>query len=161
MIGTALERTFRGHPWHVAAAALAGIVGLTLFWYLASPLWIRVQSGETAPASAVALLRGELREVDRLHRGSGPVVVLRSGERLLLRFDGVSIQNGPDLHVYLSRESGGTYREASALYLGALKATDGSFNYELPPGTDIRQYRSVVVWCRAFSTLFTWADLTP
>ena len=47
------------------------------------------------------------------------------------------------------------------LYLGALKATNGSFNYELPATVDVEIYRSVVVWCRAFRVLITWADLGP
>ncbi len=63
------------------------------------------------------------------------------------------------MHVYLSRERGGAWSETTSLYLGPLKATNGSFNYEIPAGTDVAIYRSVVVWCRAFSVLVTWADL--
>jgi len=63
------------------------------------------------------------------------------------------------VHVYLSRETGGSWDEGTSLYLGALKATNGSFNYELPATTDVASYRSVVVWCRAFRVLITWADL--
>ena len=43
--------------------------------------------------------------------------------------------------------------------LGALKASDGSFNYEVPAGADIGQFKSAVVWCRAFSVLFATAPL--
>jgi hypothetical protein len=71
----------------------------------------------------------------------------------------VAIQNGPDLHVYLARGNGGAYDGSRDLYLGALKATNGSFNYELPADTRVADYKSVVVWCRAFTVLFTWADL--
>jgi hypothetical protein len=76
-----------------------------------------------------------------------------------VRFEGVRIQNGPDLHVYLSKDAGGRYAEGSVLYLGPLKATSGSFNYDVPAGTDVSAFKSVVVWCRAFAVLFTWADL--
>ena len=58
-----------------------------------------------------------------------------------------------------ARESGGRWSETTSLYLGALKATNGSFNYELPPTADVASYQSVVVWCRAFRVLITWADL--
>jgi len=61
--------------------------------------------------------------------------------------------------VYLGRGTGGAYDGSRDLYLGALKATNGSFNYELPSGTQLADYKSVVVWCRAFTVLFTWADL--
>jgi hypothetical protein len=54
---------------------------------------------------------------------------------------------------------GGAYDGSRDLYLGELKATNGSFNYEVPTGTSLGDYKSVVVWCRAFATLFTWADL--
>ena len=73
----------------------------------------------------------------------------------------VAIQNGPDLQVYLARGTGGAYQGSTDLHLGALKATNGTFSYELPAGTRIEDYGSIVVWCRAFSVLFTWADLTP
>ena len=43
---------------------------------------------------------------------------------------------------------------------GALKATNGSFNYKVPAGMTVADYKSVVVWCRAFGVLITWADLT-
>jgi hypothetical protein len=73
----------------------------------------------------------------------------------------VAITNAPDIHVYLSRETGGKWTESTSLYLGALKATNGSFNYDVPLNTDLSAYRSVVVWCRVFSVLITWADLGP
>lgn len=40
-----------------------------------------------------------------------------------------------------------------------LKATDGAFNYLIPPGTDISAYRSAIVWCRQFAMLFASAPL--
>jgi hypothetical protein len=102
---------------------------------------------------------GQLQRVDDLHRGTGPVSLVEQDGKTYLRFENVAIQNGPDLHVYLGRGMGGMYDGSRDLYLGALKATNGSFNYELPAGTSVADYKSVVVWCRAFTVLFTWADL--
>ena len=168
-----------------AAAILAAVVLVMIGWYLGSPLFIRTTMNEPMPTLAVAtarvssgptasplavisadvltsvLARGELRAVDSLHHGSGSVMLLRVGVRRYLRFENVAITNAPDVHVYLSREIGGAWVEATSLYLGPLKATDGSFNYEIPAGTDLAPIRSVVVWCRAFSVLVTWADLGP
>ena len=45
------------------------------------------------------------------------------------------------------------------LNLGRLKATDGAFNYEIPPGTNVGAYRSVIVWCQRFTVLFATAPL--
>jgi hypothetical protein len=44
-----------------------------------------------------------------------------------------------------------------SLNLGALKATDGAFNYEVPAGTDVSRFESAIVWCDAFSVLFATA----
>ena len=38
-----------------------------------------------------------------------------------------------------------------AVNLGDLKATDGAFNYEVPPGMDVSQFQSGIVYCRRFS----------
>src|SRR5437867_67479 len=115
-------------------------------------------SGAT-PAGPRVIAMGQLQRVDDLHRGTGPVSLVELDGKTLLRFENVAIQNGPDLQVYLARGTGGAYDGGRDLYLGALKATNGSFNYELPAGTPVGDYKSVVVWCRAFTVLFTWADL--
>jgi hypothetical protein len=165
-----------------AAAALAAIVLVAIAWYLGSPLFIRTTANEALPTIAAAtqatpgasrsplavlspealtrvVARGQLQRVDDLHNGRGPVTLVRVGVTVFLRFEDVAITNAPDVHVYLSRDTGGRWAESSSLYLGPLKATNGSFNYELPAGADWTGYRSVVVWCRAFSVLVTWADL--
>ena len=46
-----------------------------------------------------------------------------------------------------------TRTSAEARGRGALKASDGSFNYEIPAGVDIDAVGSVVIWCRSFSAL--------
>jgi hypothetical protein len=108
--------------------------------------------------------RGELQYVDALHNGTGTVLgmVIASccpvSDQYLLRFEDVAITNAPDVHVYLSPERGGRWSEATSKYLGPLKATNGSFNYPIAP-SDLGVYHSVVVWCRAFAVLVTWADL--
>ena len=168
----------------VRAAMTAGIVAClaALAWYLGSPLFIRTTVYEALPTAAASgavasspppgstpvpstaagpatLATGELGYVDAIHNGKGAVLLVRAGDSVVLRFDDVAITNAPDVHVYLSRETGGKWTEATSLYLGPLKATNGSFNYAVPAGTDLSLYRSVVVWCRQFVVLITWADL--
>ena len=164
------------------AAALSAVVLVAIAWYLGSPLFVRTTANEPMPTlgsltegtfvpsrSPLAVVspeavirvvaRGQLQRVDDLHNGQGEVTLLRVAVTVFLRFEDVAITNAPDVHVYLSRDTGGKWAVASSLYLGPLKATNGSFNYQLPAGTDWSAYRSVVVWCRAFSVLVTWADL--
>jgi len=165
-----------------ATLAVALVAAGAFGWWTISPLFLTTTLQEdlaaratatvapttTAAATAVAsatptgpkvLAMGQLQRVDDLHRGTGPVSLVELEGKTYLRFENVAIQNGPDLHVYLARGMGGAYDGGRDLYIGALKATNGSFNYELPAGTSVADYKSVVVWCRAFTVLFTWADL--
>jgi hypothetical protein len=166
-------------PAQAAIAAVVVVAG-AFGWWTISPLFLTTTLNEDLPgatatvapaASIVApttsatpagpkvLATGQLQRVDDLHRGTGPVTLVEVDGKTFVRFENVAIQNGPDLHVYLARGMGGAYDGGRDLYLGALKATNGSFNYELPGGTPLGDYKSVVVWCRAFTVLFTWADL--
>ncbi len=167
-----------------AALAIVLVVAGAFGWWTISPLFLTTTlnddlpvraTASVAPAASIAtatataatataavpkvLAMGQLQRVDDLHRGTGPVTLVEVDGKTFVRFENVAIQNGPDLHVYLARGMGGAYDGGRDLYLGALKATNGSFNYELPGGTPVSDYKSVVVWCRAFTVLFTWADL--
>ena len=161
-----------------AALAVVLVVAGAFGWWTISPLFLTTTLNEdlpvratVAPAASIAtataatpagpkvLAMGQLQRIDDLHRGTGPVTLVEVDGKTFVRFENVAIQNGPDLHVYLGRGMGGAYDGNRDLYLGTLKATNGSFNYELPAGTPVSDYKSVVVWCRAFTVLFTWADL--
>ena len=165
------------------AALLVVLVAAGVFgWWTISPLFLTTTLHENLPAPATATLAptasaaattapsatpagpkvlatGQLQRVDDLHRGTGAVSLVELDGKTFVRFENVAIQNGPDLQVYLARGMGGAYDGGRDLYLGALKATNGSFTYELPAGVAVADYKSVVVWCRAFTVLFTWADL--
>lgn len=185
---TRLRALFAGHPYRIVAAGALALAGLALAWYLGSPLFIRTYADEalpvprtpaptfgTAPPNArepmpstspesgspspIVRARGQLGYVDDLHNGRGEVQIVEAGGRRFVRFENVAITNAPDIHIYLSKDTGGRYVEANTVYLGPLKATNGSFNYEIAGSVDVAQYKSVVVWCRAFTTLITWADL--
>ena len=172
--------TLRNNRFAQAALAAVVIVAGAFGWWTISPLFLTTTLNEdlparasttVAPAASIAtattatpagpkvLAMGQLQRVDDLHRGTGPVTLVEVDGKTFVRFENVAIQNGPDLHVYLARGMGGAYDGGRDLYLGALKATNGSFKYELPGGTPVSDYKSVVVWCRAFTVLFTWADL--
>ena len=81
---------------------------------------------------------------------------MRIGTDLVLRFENVDIAGAPDMYVYLSDRTDG--EPGTSVDPGRLKATNGSFNYAVP-AADVSRYKSVVVWCRQFSVLVTWADL--
>src|SRR5712692_7794181 len=105
-----VTRFFFGHPARLGGAAVALVVAAGLAWYLGSPLFVRTYTSETLRAAAPAavapgvLAQGELRYVDSVHYGKGPVRIVELEGRRIVRFDGVAITNAPDIHVYLSRD---------------------------------------------------------
>lgn len=111
----------------------------------------------TATPSLLALT-GEFVGADDFHFGRGRAILLETAPgRHVLRFEGFSVRNGPDLYVYLSPDPSG-YADG-AIELGRLRATDGDFNTAIPAGVDVSQARSVVIWCREFAVLFAVAPL--
>ena len=108
------------------------------------------------PFAATTVASGEFSGTDDFHFGSGTASIVEVDPgRFHLRLDEFSVRNGPDLFVYLSPDADG-YAE-DALELGKLKATDGSFGYDLPDGIDPARFRSALIWCKQFSHLFAVA----
>lgn len=108
------------------------------------------------PFAATTIASGEFSGTDDFHFGSGTasIVEIEPG-RYHLRLEDFSVRNGPDLYVYLSPSADGWTEDA--LELGLLKATDGSFGYDLPAGTDPGAFQSAIIWCKQFSHLFAVA----
>lgn len=108
------------------------------------------------PFAPTTVAVGEFSGTDDFHFGSGTasIVEIEPG-RYHLRLDDFSVRNGPDLYVYLSPSPDGWTEDA--LEVGLLKATDGSFGYDLPPGTDPADFASAIIWCKQFSHLFATA----
>ena len=148
----------------VAVVVLVAFVGA---WYAFRPerLFINQKVNEEFPTASAAntapmkLAAGEFHAGAHETKGTATVFQLADGKKTL-RLTNFATSNGPDVHVYLSRDTGGKWSEATSLYVGPLKATNGSFNYMVQGAdADLSQYKSVVVWCRQFSVLITWADL--
>lgn len=117
-----------------------------------------------APAAGPAvLLTGMFVDGDPGHFSSGRARLIRGTDgALALRFEEFSVTNGPDVFVVLSTDPDGSRSSAvagDALNLGRLKATNGNINYAVPPDTDLSQFRSVIVYCRAFRIVMGWARL--
>lgn len=170
----AAARRHKGRATVLALALLA--VGLPTGWYLGSPLFIRTALVEPAPSSLpIPTLRtatpapaatqqlsaersGTFTGADDFHFGRGTARLLETAPGVwIVRFEDFSVRNGPDLFVYLSPDPGG-YADG-VVELGPLKATDGSYNMDVPVGTDAAAHRSVVIWCKQFAVQFAVAAL--
>lgn len=97
---------------------------------------------------------------DPVHYGSGGVTVY---DGLLHLEDDFRVGPGPKYHVYLVPQEDVTsdtrVEQTMFVDLGRLKAFSGGQNYAVPAGTDVGNYRSVVIWCEQFDVLISPAKL--
>jgi electron transfer DM13 len=113
---------------------------------------------ETKMTNDTMTLMGNFVEAgDGFHKAEGIVKVINLADgRTFLRLENLKTTNGPDLYVYLSVGKD----PSDIVNLGRLKGNIGNQNYEIPAGTDLSKYDTVLIWCKAFSTLFGSAKLS-
>ncbi|MDW0137507.1 MAG: DM13 domain-containing protein [Nitrososphaeraceae archaeon] len=87
--------------------------------------------------------------------GAAKVIPVESGAQIL-RLENFKATNGPDLYVYLSKDKSAS----DFINVGRLKGNVGNQNYEIPIGSDLSKYNTVLIWCRAFSFLFGSAQIS-
>ncbi|WP_231129125.1 DM13 domain-containing protein [Candidatus Nitrosocosmicus hydrocola] len=94
---------------------------------------------------------------DGIHNaeGTAKIIPLQHDDANVLRLENLKVTNGPDLYVYLSTDKSAS----DFVNLGKLKANNGNQNYNIPAGTDLTEYDTVLIWCKAFSVLFGSVDL--
>lgn len=115
--------------------------------------------------SPVTVASGTFQPINAVRWGQGTVTIYENASGgLMMRFEGYSMLGGPDLRVYLSPAEAPnafasmTVAGVEPVDVGALKASDGSQNYELPD-VDLALYRSVVVYSTSLDLIYTYAPL--
>jgi hypothetical protein len=97
---------------------------------------------------------------DPIHYGSGKVSVYERAVFLEQDFD---VGPGPAFHVYLvpkaSIRNNADMKDVMFVDLGRLRSFKGSQRYPIPPGVDLKNYPSVIIWCERFGVLISPADL--
>lgn len=89
------------------------------------------------------------------HDVAGSAAVIEREGVQILRFQDFQTINGPNLHIWLSKDlTGNEYID-----LGPIKATQGNANYDLPDDVNLDEYPYVLVWCVPFKVLFSYAEL--
>jgi hypothetical protein len=151
---------------------LAVILGALLLtgWYAASFRGKEVQDKLVTPPPEITpapgggeplvatngpelLGRGRLRGIG--HTASGRAELVDTGDKVVVQLRDFKVQPGPDYRLYLANgESPDGGRE-----LGALKGTSGNQRYDVKRRGDARRYKTVLVWCRAFSVPVAAATL--
>ncbi len=117
-------------------------------------------------AAPVALASGTFRDADAFHRGSGTATVYRLADgTAVLRFEGFSVTNGPDLRVLLAGHTNPADHDdleaQGYVELDKLKGNIGNQNYVIPATVDPEARQSVVIYCRPFHVVFSVATLAP
>ena len=107
-------------------------------------------------SSAVLLLRGDFMS-GPYGTTSGIAKVYRQGNNYEIKLDSFSVSNGPDLHVYISKEA----MPVNFIDLGAIRSTNGNQIYPVTGMPGFSTYKFIVIHCVAFNHLFGSARLNP
>ncbi|MFE5678119.1 DM13 domain-containing protein [Streptomyces erythrochromogenes] len=172
----------RRRPLLIAAAAVVAVlVGVGLYWFEPWKLWQEQTvsealpsaapsarpSGSAGPAAPRTLATGDLISHEHTTTGKVKVIRLPDGSRYL-RLEGLDTSNGPDLRVWLTdapvKQGVAGWRvfdDGEHVSLGELKGNKGDQNYEIPADVNLADYTSVSIWCDRFDVSFGAAALTP
>lgn len=108
------------------------------------------------------LMQGEFKNLN--YMAEGAVKVGKEGNAYVVVFDtNFKTPNGPDLQVYVTKNTAPTTREdiAQGVLIGKLKSTSGVQKYRIPDGINIDDVRSITIHCKAFNVPWAWASLQP
>lgn len=93
------------------------------------------------------------------YKFSGSWTIEKAGDDLVLKLsDDFKTRSGPDLKIFLSPTdigsiTGKTATKGSVL-VSRLESNKGEQSYRIPAGTDLSQFKSIVVHCEKFSKLW-------
>jgi Electron transfer DM13 len=88
-------------------------------------------------------------------KATGKASIVMNEKTYQLVFEDFNVNNGPNLHVYLSQE----LKPKSFIDLGDLKSIKGNQVYEVPSGINATSYKYALVYCQKYSHLFGSAEL--
>jgi len=86
---------------------------------------------------------------------NGAAKIYLQGTQYKLALENVMISNGPDLHVYLSKE----VLPVTFIDLGRLQSVAGNQLYDIPGSPDFAQYKYALIHCKQYNHLFGSAEL--
>lgn len=110
--------------------------------------------------TASILAAGAFRNLNYMTAGDASIQA-KDGRHFLVFGDNFDTPNGPDLQVYLTKNTGPTERAdiPAGIALGKLKSLKGKQVYQLPSDIAIADYHSVTIHCKAFNVPWSFAPL--
>lgn len=117
----------------------------------------------TAPGASV-VAKGDFYRIDQVGQGTATIYRLPTGT-YALRFDNFFVTPNSDLEVRLSpldapRSTDQFANGPQSALIRALDVTAGSLNFEIPPDVNVRQFKSVVLWCEVQHSAYAAATLS-
>lgn len=140
--------------WHVLGAVVA-IAGIALAYYAISPLFRNITVNEALPTGGTQGAHAQVVGTTG-HPASGSARIVEADGKQYVRYENFKTINGPDIYVYLAKD----LDAKEYVNLGKVRATEGDINYEIPAEVDVAAYPYVLTWCKTFSVLFNYADLS-
>jgi len=95
---------------------------------------------------------------------------LNPATNVLRLSDDFRIDPGPDLYLILSvaedvaldfQSFSRVVTSGPILFIAPLSSPSGAQDYAIPAGTDLSQFKTVVIWCKTYSVEFAAAKLRP
>jgi len=154
-------------------------------WWLLSPLFLNVEVNEERPFSfeehetikrnmtdafitdsmpniAKENLNkklGSFVDADASHKVAGDLISFTNKKEHFIRFENFNATNGPDLYVVLSSMQNPIKEGLGKMHiLEKLKGNKGNQNYSLKD-IKLKEYKSVLIYCKAFSVVFGYASI--
>lgn len=112
---------------------------------------------EEVPVQTSLVVTGQLIGANS-HKAKGSVDVASIGGGYGIAYKDFSFDAGSSLRVYLTNNI--VVNPATSVDLGPVTKTSGTAFYGVPPGTDIKKYKYIVVWSVDKKELFNYAELS-
>jgi Electron transfer DM13 len=154
-----------------ATTVVPTIAAATVIATTAAPTTVATTAAPTtavattaAPTTAIATTAAPLRMTGEFsgrgnYKVAGAAILGKTPDgKNILRFENFNSSNGPDLVVYLVKDATPNGVN-NGIQVAPLRATQGNLNFELPADLNPSEYKSVVIWCKAFSVTFGVAGL--
>jgi Electron transfer DM13 len=164
---TAEKPMLRSLAIFIAGAVLGTAFGVAIGFFLFPFIFPPPAAAEqltTADRASAVVAEGTFIHAnpnDPIHWGKGSASVRVDSVFLGEDFE---VGPGPKFHVYLMPKAqiraSVDVTGQSFVDLGRLRSFKGSQRYAIPAGVDLKNYRSVIIWCQQFSVLISPADLT-
>jgi uncharacterized protein YneF (UPF0154 family) len=118
-----------------------------------SPLDMKDDMKDDMPSNATLISEGQFSGTS--YDVKGKALLIKDGDKFIIRLEDFESESGPGLYVYLST----SLDDNDFINLGKLKAIKGNMNYEVASSTDFEKYDNVLIWCEPFGVLFGSAAL--